>query len=319
MKNIYAAITERFIEQLKQGTAPWRKSWLSAQNLVSRKSYRGINALLLGSSRYDSPYWMTFRQSLELGGNVQKGEKASPIIFYKFQEKRDQEGKVVFSQKGTPVSIPFIRWSNVFNLQQTEGITAPALEAGPTDQPALEKAETLVREADLCSVLHQGFAPSYSPLEDVIRIPPVSRFHSSEDYHHTLFHEMTHATGHASRLDREGITQPTKFGSDRYSKEELVAELGAAFLSNETGILDQVRFEDSAAYLHSWVQRFHDDPALIISAASHAQRSTDWVRGIRQSEDENLQESKSVRRPEYAIAPSIAMATHARGSRHSRW
>ena len=321
MKDIYAAITERFIEQLKQGTVPWRKSWLSAQNLVSRKPYHGVNALLLGSARHASPFWMTFHQALESGGSIRKGEKATPIIFFKFREKRDGEGKVVLSPKGTPAVIPLVRWSNVFNLQQTEGIAAPTLAAGQADGPALEKAEALVRSADLCPILHQGFAPAYSPLEDVIRIPPPERFRSPEDYRHTLFHEMTHATGHTSRLNREGVTQPVKFGSDRYSKEELIAELGAAFLSNEAGILDQVRFEDSAAYLHSWMEKFQNDPSLIVSAASHAQRSADWVRGIRQSEEEkeSLQESRSERRMEYAAAPLATKEGHARSHRRSRW
>ena len=107
----------------------------------------------------------------------------------------------------------------------------------------------MVDSAKLCPVHHGGFAAYYSPKDDVIRMPAPSTFHSQEDYYHSLYHEMTHAAGHSSRLDREGITQQAKFGSEQYSKEELIAELGAAFLSNEAGILDRVRFENSAAYL----------------------------------------------------------------------
>jgi hypothetical protein len=145
-----------------------------------------------------------------------------------------------------------------------------------------------VANARLCPIHHAGFAACYSPTDDVIRIPAPSTFHSQEDYYHTLYHELTHASGHPSRLNREGVTQWARFGSERYSKEELVGELGAAFLSNEAGILDSVRFENSAAYLGSWVQKFENDPRMIVSAASQAQRSSDFIMGIEHKE--SLQE-----------------------------
>ena len=142
----------------------------------------------------------------------------------------------------------------------------------------------MVDSAKLCPIHHGGFAAYYSPKDDVIRMPAPSTFHSQEDYYHSLYHEMTHAVGHSSRLNREGITQQAKFGSERYSKEELIAELGAAFLSNEAGILDRVRFENSAAYLASWIAKLENDPRMIVSAASQAQRSTDFIMGIEQKE-----------------------------------
>jgi antirestriction protein ArdC len=290
LKDIHVTITERFIEQLRAGCVPWQRPWQSVQNLVSKKAYRGINSLTLGSTRFNSPFWMTFRQARELGGSVRKGEKSSPVIYYKFLEKHDQGGNVVFTAKGKPACIPFVRWSNVFNLEQTEGIAAPAVAIRSEQPSTLERAEALVREAKLCPIRQEGFAAAYSPCDDVIRMPPLRMFRSSEDYYHTLNHEMTHATGHASRLDREGITNPIRFGSKRYSKEELIAELGAAFLSNEAGILDQVRFDNSAAYLQSWIRNLEKDPALIVSAASHAQRSFDWVTGQRHEQQENFQD-----------------------------
>ena len=290
MKDIHVTITGRFIEQLRAGCVPWQRPWQSVQNLVSKKAYRGINSLTLGSTRFNSPFWMTFRQAHELGGCVRKGERSSPVIYYKFLEKHDEGGNIVLTAKGKPACIPFVRWSNVFNLEQTEGITAPALAIRPEQPSTLERAEALVREADLCPIRQEGFAAVYSPHDDVIRMPSPRMFRSSEDYYHTLYHEMTHATGHISRLDREGITNPIRFGSERYSREELIAELGAAFLSNEAGILDQVRFDNSAAYLNSWIKKFENDPALIVSAASHAQRSFDWVTGRKHEEQETLQE-----------------------------
>ena len=260
-RDIYEAITERFIEQLKRGTVPWQKPWFAVQNIVSRKPYRGINALLLGSTDYQSPFWISFKQALDLGGHVKKGEKSTPVIYYKILEKRDEAGNMMVREDGRPARIPFVRWANVFNLDQTEGIPAPEITTRQNVTQPHEKAAAIVENAKLCPIHHGGFAALYSRTDDVIRIPAPTTFHSQEDYYHTLYHEMTHATGHGSRLDREGITQHAKFGSDRYSKEELVAELGAAFLSNEADILDWFRFENSAAYLASWIRSLKTIPA----------------------------------------------------------
>jgi antirestriction protein ArdC len=283
-RDIYQTITERFIVQLKSGTVPWQKPWLGVQNIVSRKPYHGINALLLGSAEFQSPFWLTFKQAVDLGGGIQKGSKSTPVIYYKFLDKTDSEGNPIRRDDGTPKRIPFVRWSNVFNLDQTEGIEPPALAVSQNDLSANERAAAIVQKAKLCPIYHTGFAALYSPRDDVIRMPSPSAFRSQEDYYHSLYHEMTHAAGHSSRLDREGITQHAKFGSERYSKEELIAELGAAFLSNEAGILDRVRFANSAAYLASWIAKFENDPQLIVSAASQAQRSTDFIMGIQQKE-----------------------------------
>ena len=282
--DIYQAITDRFIEQLKLGTVPWQKPWVSAQNIVSRKPYRGINSLLLGSARYESPFWVSFKQALDLGGHVRKGEKSTPVIYYKIVERCDSAGRPIGQENGRPSRIPFIRWSNVFNLDQTEGITPPVLSLSQNDQEPCEKAAEMVAEARLCPIHDRGFAALYSPERDVIEMPAPATFRSMEDYHHTLFHEMLHATGHGLRLDREGVTSPVKFGSERYSKEELVAELGAAFLSNEAGILSEVQFQNSASYLASWIGKLEKDPRLIVSAAAQGQRGSDFVRGIKHTE-----------------------------------
>ena len=292
-KDIYEIITTRFIDQLKRGTVPWQKPWMGVQNIVSKKPYRGINALILGGSDFQSPYWLTFKQAHDLGGKVKKGEKATPVIYYKLFEKRDDHGNLVLGSNGRPTRIPFIRWSNAFNLDQTEGISPPAQNQAVTQNPLhpLEKAAKIVEKAKTCPIYHTGFAAVYSPREDVIRMPAQKTFRSPEAYYQTLFHEMTHSTGHASRLDREGVTLPIKFGSERYSKEELIAELGASFLSNEAGILNQVQFDNSAAYLGSWIEKFENDPKMIFTASSQAQRSTDFILGIEQNE--SLGESQS--------------------------
>lgn len=284
-RDIYQSITDRFLEQLKKGTVPWQQPWTSCvQNIVSRKAYRGINAFTLGMTDRTSPFWLTFKQALDLGGHVKKGEKSLPAIYYKPLEKQDGAGRPTVREDGRPDRIPFVRWANVFNLDQTEGIEPPAITTTQSVGEPLEKAASIVGNARLCPIHHAEFAAIYSPKDDVIRLPAPSTFRSQEDYYQTLFHEMTHATGHQSRLNREGITQPVKFGSERYSKEELVAELGAAFLSNEAGILNQIQFDNSAAYLASWIEKLENDPRMIVSAASQAQKSADFVLGIEQKE-----------------------------------
>jgi len=180
--------------------------------------------------------------------------------------------------------------------------TPPAITTRQSAGQPLEKAAEIVANAKLCPIHHTGFAALYSPQDDVIRMPSPTSFRSPEDYHLTLFHEMTHATGHSSRLDREGITQPAKFGSERYSKEELIAELGAAFLSNEAGIFTNLQFENSSAYLGSWIQKFQNDPRMIVSAASQAQRSADFVLGIEHKETLNDVQMDS----EPILAPSMS-------------
>ena len=284
-RDIYQSITDRFLEQLKKGTVPWQQPWTSCvQNIVSRKPYRGINAFTLGMTDRTSPFWLTFKQALDLGGHVRKGEKSLPVIYYKLLDKRDNAGSPVVREDGKPDRIPFVRWANVFNLDQTEGIEPPQIAATLDVGQPLEKAASIVENAKLCPIHHAGFAAVYSPKDDVIRLPAPTTFRSQEDYFQTLFHEMTHATGHQTRLNREGITQPVKFGSERYSKEELVAELGAAFLSNEAGILNQIQFDNSAAYLASWIEKLENDPRMIVSAASQAQKSADFVLGVEQRE-----------------------------------
>ena len=309
-RDIYQSITDRFIEQLKKGTVPWQQPWMSSvQNIVSRKPYRGINAFLLGMSDRTSPFWLTFKQALDLGGHVKKGEKSLPVIYYKILEKRDDAGNVKVRDDGRPDRVPFVRWANVFNLDQTEGIEPPAIATVQGPAQPLEKAASIVENAKLCPVQHAGFAAVYSPKDDVIRLPAPNTFRSYEDYYLTLFHEMTHATGHSSRLDREGITQPVRFGSERYSKEELIAELGAAFLSNEAGILNQVQFDNSAAYLGNWIQKLENDPRMIVSAASHAQRGADFVLGVEQKEALQDSQAPSVDMP-LAIARHSGMDIH---------
>lgn len=280
-QDIYQVITDRFIEQLEKGTVPWQKPWLDAQNGVSGKSYRGINALVLGMSQHQAAHWLSFKQVADLGGQILRGEKATPIIYWKMLDKKDQNGQTVLNEKGEPVQIPFIRWSNIFNLDQTKGIALEKLaKVEVAAETGKERAESILKSSGL-KVVHAGDRAFYNPTLDFIAMPGKAKFAREADYYQTLFHEMTHATGHSSRLNREGITEKIAFGSERYAKEELIAELGAAFLMNDCKLLGEAQFENASSYFENWVRTLQENPKILIQAAAKAQQAHDFLCGER--------------------------------------
>jgi antirestriction protein ArdC len=291
-ESIYEEITQRIIDRLKEGKIPWQQPWTSTGynggitapiNIVSKKRYKGINAIMLGTAGFASPYWMTYKQAAELGGNVKKGSASQMVVFFKRFDKTDKEGNPVINAKGEQESVWMIRYSRVFNLEQTEGIESPdkvevvegdAAEEAETD--GIKKAKQVVKDADLCPIKNGGDRAAYSPALDMIKMPAIKSFKTPASYYHTLFHEMTHATGNQSRLARFE-TGKDGFGSEGYSKEELVAELGASFLSNHCGILCDVQFTQAAGYIQHWISALKNDHKLIVQAASAAQKATDLI------------------------------------------
>jgi antirestriction protein ArdC len=274
--NVYQIVTERIIQSLEQGVIPWRRPWKVAshpRNFVSSKPYRGINVLLLATQGYSSPFWLTYKQATERGGYVRKGEKATPIVFWKVEQKARQDASETNSDR-----LFMLRYYNVFNLEQTT--LAPA-EPAPV-QPVTSCAAVLdgwQQKPRLISDDPTVSQAEYFPKLDAIAMPLMSRFHSSEFYYATLFHEMVHSTGHPSRLNREGIANFDKFGSERYSKEELVAEIGSAFLCGHTGIAKPEIESNTTAYLQNWTAALKGDSRLIVSAAAQAQHAVDMILG----------------------------------------
>lgn len=277
--NVYEIVTNQVIEALESGVAPWRKPWKSEPpcNLISGKEYRGINPFLLAPQGYGSRYWLTFNQAAKLGGHVRKGEKSSIVTFWNVgEEKFVTDSETGKTRKTRPFLLRFYR---VFNIEQTEGIA---------DKLGITKGSPRVGSIDACERIVQSFPnaprfePSnmawYRPSTDSIGMPSRHTFESAETYYSTLFHEMTHSTGHSSRIGREGIEHLNTFGSESYSKEELIAEMGAAMLCGITGI-SPATIENSAAYLRSWIQRLKGDSKLLVSAASQAQKAADYIRG----------------------------------------
>ena len=280
--DVYQIVTDQIIGKLEQGTVPWRVPYRGGaagapKNLASGKAYRGVNVFLLAVEAwcrgYDSSYWVTYRQAQERGAHVKKGEKSTLVVFWKELEVADRE-------TGEPTKVPVLRYYRVFNAAQCEGLRVP--DAGAVEPLAftpIEAAQRIVEAfAGGPSIEYGHTYPCYVPKADAVRMPDKERFTSSEEVYSTLFHELGHATGHSSRLDRGVDREQNAFGSERYSREELVAEMAAAFLCGEAGI-EQVTLDNAAAYIAGWLKRLKDDKKLVVSAAGAAQKAADWVLG----------------------------------------
>jgi len=278
MPSVYEIITEKIIKQLESGVAPWRKPWTcqTPANLVTQKEYRGLNVFTLTSQGFPSRFWLTFNQATKLGGRIRKGEKSSPVIFWNVGE-----GAETTSQDGTKETSRrfLLRYYSVFNFSQTEGIDIPAslLQETRTDNP-IETCEEIVANMPNPPAFEQSDKAWYSSSSDVVGMPARGLFYSSEEYYATKFHELAHSTGHEKRLHRENFDNPVSFGSESYSKEELIAEMSAAMLCGIAGI-EQKTLENSATYLKTWIARLKSDSRLIVSAALQAQKAADFIRG----------------------------------------
>ena len=275
--DVYEVITNRIIMALENGVTPWKQPWNAAhgapRNYRSKHVYQGINAFLLGMMKHEQPYYLTFNQARELGGCVRKGEKGMPVVFYQTGKKEDA--------KGQEKKVAILKYSTVFNISQIDGIEWKLPELPSREHTPTEAAEQILAGyVGGPSVKFSGSEAYYQTSTDSVKMPEASNFHTAEDFYSTLFHELTHSTGHSKRLDRATLTEKASFGSESYAKEELVAELGASFLSNAAG-LDLTRTEQSsAAYLENWLKALRNDKRLIISAASQAQKAANHILGF---------------------------------------
>jgi len=274
--DVHAEVTQRIIAELEKGAAPWIKPWKSDgsadHNLVSKKAYRGINRLLLGVSAmakgYDSPVWATYKQFTECGHQVQKGEKATNIVFFK-----PIPGKVDPETGDASSSYCVIRGYAVFNACQTSmPIIAPEIDATFDPMPACE--QFIVNTG--ANVSHGGDRAFYMPSQDRIQLPHQSAFDSPSSYYATAFHELTHWSGAESRLDRR--LDQGHFGNPEYAFEELVAEIGAAFLCADHGIQGELRH---AGYIASWLKACREDSKAIFKASALAQKASDYLLALK--------------------------------------
>ena len=287
--NTYDRITDRIIDLLSRGTVPWHKPWKAStglpRNRVTRKPYRGINVFLLMSMSYESPHWLTFRQVTQLGGRVKKGEKSCPVVFWKKTAIEDKESE-------EPQKIPLLRLYHVFNVAQCDGIEDAATE--PIAEANARPAEIVAKMPQPPVIKHGMTRAFYSPSEDEVGMPARQRFDCDACYYATLFHELVHSTGHEKRLNRPSIAERNGFGSNPYCKEELIAEIGAAFLCGHAEIVERT-IDNSAAYLQGWLEQLRNDKTLIVQAAAQAQKAADFILGCSPLESEAETENAKAR------------------------
>lgn len=240
--DLYEIVTEKIIKLLEQGVVPWKRPWGTIglpRNLVSKKPYRGVNLFLLSASKYTSPFWLTLRQANQLGGFVRKGEESTLAVFWKVEEPNqsaDQDEVTDVKQRRRFV----LRYYRLFNLEQCE-LPQRMIDRLPKIETRQHKPIEACAEIIGCmpnppEIVHGGSKAFYSLITDRVTLPPVELFTSIEEYYCSAYHELVHSSGHRSRLARKSILEGASFGSATYGFEELVSEMGAAFLCAEAGI-----------------------------------------------------------------------------------
>ena len=277
-KSVYEMVTERIIEQLEQGVIPWEKPWTGVRegafNRISKKSYSLLNQMML---KHDGEY-ATFKQWTELGGHIRKGEKSEIVVFWKILpvEEVQEDGTKIVKQ------IPLLKYINVFHISQVDGVK-PLPKEELHDIEPIEKAESILQDywtREQIKVEHvKGNKAFYSPMLDMIQLPLFEQFKDSNEYYSTAFHESVHSTMKESRCNRaeERKNKLVAFGSEEYSKEELVAELGSASLMNIIGIETKKSFKNSTAYIQSWIRVLKNDVKFIVSASSKAEKAVNYI------------------------------------------
>lgn len=277
----YEVITNRLVSMIEKGVCPWRMPWSktelqSQRNGITGHTYSGVNQVMTFMTAYtcgySSPYWMTFLQAKEMGGHVRKGESGTPVVKLGKWSKEDDDGKVVGGS--------FLKQYVVFNVAQIEGLDMKRYELTVEKRGTVEKLATC--EAIVNGYLSRpevrsgGNRAYYNPSLDFIQMPDQAQFGTDESYYCTLFHELAHSTGHASRLARKGVVDAVAFASHEYGVEELVAEFTASFLCQRAQI-DTAVIENSAAYLDAWLKIIKGDSKMLFNAASQAQKAADFI------------------------------------------
>lgn len=276
--NVYEMVTERIIAELEKGVIPWEKPWTGvrsgAYNRVSKRPYSLLNQMLL---KHTGEY-ATYKQWQDLGGQVKKGEKSEIVVFWKIFEAEETNKDT--GEKETK-KIPLLRYYNVFHISQVEGVEPLKPEQLNDEVEPIEEADKII--TDYITREHIEFTECrsneayYSPSSDRVVVPMKEQYKVINEYYSTTFHELTHSTGHKSRLNRLETGAVAAFGGTEYSKEELVAEIGSASLMNLLGIETVKTFRNSAAYIQSWLQVLRNDNKFIVSASSKAEKAVNYI------------------------------------------
>lgn len=283
--DLYQEITDRIMAEMENGIIPWEKPWTGSNCAISHtsgKPYSLLNQMLLGKPGE----YVTYKQALAEGGQVRKGEKSKFVVFWKWLEKdtKDISGNVVLDENGNPMkdSIPFLKYYNVFHIDQCEGL-APKHELHVNnDIHPIETAQQVLdgytsREGIKLEYV-EGDRAFYRPATDEIFLPLMEQFSTANGFYDTAFHECVHSTGHPKRLNRV-MANAAAFGSEDYSKEELVAEIGACGVMHELGLETEKTFRNNVAYIQSWLKALKDDKRMIVSAAGRAEKAVNMILG----------------------------------------
>jgi len=329
-KPFHEVVAEKLIEQLKAGTAPWQRPWEPGEpnaylpmNPTTGKRYKGINAIHLMAQGRSDGRWMTYKQAAAVGAQVRKGEKGTPVQYWKFSEEQnkvDESGRPVLNAKGEPVKEtvqlerPRVFFATVFNAEQIDGL--PPIQKKEQTWSAVERAEHILK-ASGASITHApGDRAFYRPATDSIHLPDRGQFPSADNYYATALHELGHWTGHASRLDRD-LAHP--FGSEGYAKEELRAEIASMILGDELGIGHDPG--QHAAYVGSWIKALQDEPLEVFRAAADAEKIHDYVLAFEQKQvqEQDQQQSQAQQQPhELTLAQFASQATAQELTNHGR-
>lgn len=293
--DIYTRVTARIVGELEKGVRPWMKPW-NAEHAAGRinrplrcngQPYRGINVLVLWleaeAKNFSAPIWLTFKQAKELGGFVRKGEHGSPVVYASSFKKKEEDD----SGAETEQEIHFLKGYTVFNVEQVEGLPAhfyAKAEPPKNEMQRIAQAESFIANTQ-ADVRHGGSRAYYAEGKDYIQIPPFETFRDAESHAATMLHELNHWTKHAKRLDRS--FDQKRWGDEGYAMEELVAELGSAFLCADLAITPEVR-EDHADYIGHWLKVLTNDKKAVFTAAAHAQKAVDFLHGLQPKADEPL-------------------------------
>lgn len=286
-RDLYQVVTDLILEKLESGIIPWKKPWGDLglpSNYLTKKPYRGINLWILLAQEHSVPFYLTFKQTQELGGKVKKGSKSIPICYWNFVYRHKETGEKIpqdslqYYPKDLVTKSSYLKEYKVFCISDIEGIEWEGIDSGNNGIPAIEQCEAIFEEMLYPPKIRiEGNEAFYHVKEDCITLPDIGRFERAESYYSVLFHELVHSTGSERRLGRSGIIEPTRFGTEEYSKEELIAEMGAGYLGGMTGILDEDLISNHAAYIQNWISILQEDKNILIEAASKAQKAVDYI------------------------------------------
>ncbi|MBQ2003120.1 MAG: DUF1738 domain-containing protein [Bacteroidaceae bacterium] len=301
--DLFQIVTDRIIAQLEAGQIPWQKPWINvdkrcelAVSYTTGKPYSLLNQMLLG----EPGEYITYKQCAERGGKVKSGEKSRMVVFWKMlaKDKKDDNGNPVMGKDGKPQKemIPLLQYYNVFHIRQCDGIeprhtNLEPIEA-PDDMMPDETAEEIItgyiNRSGVTLVHHLSNRAFYRPSDDMVVLPEFEQFKAAAEYYSTAFHELTHSTGHPKRLNR--LDKKASFGSENYSKEELVAEIGASALVNHVGLETESSFRNNAAYVQNWLTALKNDKRLIVSASGKAEKAVNLILGTETKQNERESE-----------------------------